>query len=377
MSAAGFSFRLRAADGAARAGVVSTPHGEFETPAFMPVGTLANVKGLTPLQVRETGARIVLANAYHLSLRPGEDVVEALGGLHSFMGWDGPILTDSGGFQVFSLSPINRVDDEGVLFRSHLDGAEVFITPERAMEIQRRLGADIVMAFDECPPPLAPRPVVQKAVERTLLWAERCLDAPRAEGAALFGIVQGGVYRDLRLACAERISSMGFDGYAVGGLGIGEGADDTAEMTALTASALPEDRPRYLMGLGRPEDIVRAVGAGVDMFDCVVPTRNARNAMLFTPNGPMRMRNARYARDERPVMEDCDCYTCRNFTRAYLRHLYVAGEMLAGVLGSIHNLRFYQRLVADCRRAVLEGRFERFAADFLENCSPKGTESVK
>jgi queuine tRNA-ribosyltransferase len=245
------------------------------------------------------------------------------------------------------------------------------------MEIQRRLGADIVMAFDECPPPLAPRPVVQKAVERTLLWAERCLDVPRAEGAALFGIVQGGVYRDLRLACAERISSMGFDGYAVGGLGIGEGADDTAEITALTASALPEDRPRYLMGLGRPEDIVRAVGAGVDMFDCVVPTRNARNAMLFTPNGPMRMRNARYARDERPVMEDCDCYTCRNFTRAYLRHLYVAGEMLAGVLGSIHNLRFYQRLVADCRRAVLEGRFERFAAAFLENCSPKGTESVK
>ncbi len=362
-------FSIIARDGKARRATVYTQHGTFETPAFMPVGTLATVKGLTPKQINSTGTQILLANAYHLALRPGERIVKELGGLHKFMNWDKPILTDSGGYQVFSLSSTRTVTDEGVRFRSHLDGSEVYITPERATRIQDDLGADIIMAFDECPPPVAPQNVVKTAVDRTLRWAAQCKQEHGDRKSLLFGIVQGGAYEALRRDCAKALSDIGFPGYGIGGLGIGEGADAMIEAVAATLESLPDDSPRYLMGLGRPNDIVRAIGLGVDMFDCVIPTRNARNAMLFTDEGPLRMRNASFATDPLPVSETCNCYTCANFSRAYIRHLYMSSEMLAGVLGSIHNISYYQNLVRRCRDAISAGRYSAFESDFVERYS--------
>ncbi|MDZ7815686.1 MAG: tRNA guanosine(34) transglycosylase Tgt [Planctomycetota bacterium] len=360
-----FFFELHSVSGKARTGLARTVHGEFETPAFMPVATLAALKGVTTGQLAETGSEILLTNAYHLHLRPGEDVVRDMGGLHRFMDWDGPLLTDSGGYQVFSLANIRDVTDEGVSFRSHIDGRQIFIGPREATRIQNALGADIAMAFDECPSPTAKREIVARAVRRTVEWAKVCLDAHDNEEQTLFGIVQGGAYEDMRSDCAKQLVQLPFGGFAIGGLGIGEGTEALLQMVETTLEHLPSGKPRYLMGLGRPDDIVRCIALGVDMFDCVVPTRNARNAMLFTDDGPLRMKNASHIRDERPVMAECDCYTCRTVSRAYLRHLYVAGEHLAGVLGSIHNIHYYQSLVRRCRKSIEEGCFDDFLRIWL------------
>lgn len=345
----------------ARLGRVTTRHGAFDTPAFMPVGTQGTVKGLLPEQVAATGAQIILGNTYHLMLRPGEKVVADLGDLHGFMAWRGPILTDSGGFQVFSLSDINKITDDGVTFKSHIDGSTVHLTPERSIGVQNDLGADIIMCFDECPPADAPLPYHEQAVERTVRWAGQCLRAhQRPNDQSLFAIVQGGVNRRLREECAARLVAMDFPGYAIGGLAVGEGFEQMVQVLAYSAPLLPEHKPRYLMGVGFPRDIVAAVASGVDMFDCVLPTRNGRNAYAFTAAGPLRLRNAQYQRDRRPIEEGCDCYACRNFARGAIRHFFFAGEMLGPVLVSVHNIRFYQRLMADIRRAIGDGRFEQF-----------------
>jgi len=346
-----------------RRGRVHTPHGSFDTPAFMPVGTQGTVKGILPDGIAATGAQIILANTYHLMLRPGEKIVATLGDLHRFMGWNKPILTDSGGFQVFSLADINKIKDDGVTFKSHVDGSMVHLTPARSMEVQNDLGADIIMAFDECPPADAPRTYQEEAVQRTLRWAALCLEAHhRPQEQALFGIVQGGVHQDLRLDCARRLVEMDFPGYAVGGLAVGEGFEQMKQVLAWTVPALPAHKPRYLMGVGYPRDIIAAVAAGVDMFDCVLPTRNGRNASAFTAAGSIRLRNAVYARDTGPIEEGCDCYACRHFTRGALRHYFAAGEMLGPILVSVHNIRFYQRFMADLRTAIEADRFGDFAA---------------
>jgi queuine tRNA-ribosyltransferase len=348
----------------ARLGRVTTLHGSFDTPAFMPVGTQGTVKGLLPDHVAATGAQIILGNTYHLMLRPGETVVAELGDLHRFMGWPGPILTDSGGFQVFSLADINKIDDAGVTFKSHIDGRMIHLDARRSMAVQNALGADIIMAFDECPDPKLPREYQQIAVRRTLAWAELCIAAhARANEQSLFGIVQGGIDQSLRQLCASELVRMNFPGYAIGGLAVGEGFDAMLRVLDLTAPFLPRDKPRYLMGVGFPKDIVAAVQRGVDMFDCTLPTRNGRNAYAFTGEGPIRIRNARFARDIGPIEAGCDCYACRTFTRGAIRHFFFAGEMLGPVLVSVHNIRFYQRLMADIRRAIGEGRF----ADFAKN----------
>lgn len=345
----------------ARRGRVLTPHGVFETPAFMPVGTQGTLKGLLPDHVKATGAQCVLANTYHLMLRPGEKVVAELGDLHRFMAWDGPILTDSGGFQVFSLSDINKVTDEGVTFKSHVDGSMVHLTPERSMEVQNALGADIIMMFDECPPGDAPVEYHRKAVERTLRWAARCVKAHGRPGEqGLFGIVQGGGDLDLRAKCAAELIGLDLPGYAVGGLAVGEGFDTMLRVLEHTTPLLPAGKPRYLMGVGFPRDIVAAVASGIDMFDCVLPTRNGRNAYAFTASGPIRLRNSRYTRDGGPIEAGCDCYACRTFTRGAIRHYFFAGEMLGPVLVSLHNIRFFQRLMADIRAAIEQGRFGEF-----------------
>ena len=322
----------------------------------MPVGTQGSVKAVTPAQLLETGCQIILANTYHLALRPGADVVEGAGGLHAFMAWEGPILTDSGGYQVFSLADLNRVDDEGVTFRSHIDGDEIRLTPERSVEIQNRLGADIIMAFDECPPYPARREVVERAVERTARWAERSLAAHGRSDQALFGIVQGGVHEDLRRRSAEQITALGFPGLAIGGVSVGESSRLMRLAVEATVDFLPEDRPRYLMGVGEPADIVDMVLLGIDLFDCVIPTRHARNAELFTDAGVVKIRNLCHEKAFEPLEEGCDCYTCSHFSRAYLRHIYMRGEMLASVLGTLHNLSFYQRLLRRLRQAIPEGR---------------------
>mgnify|MGYP005851289577 CR=1 FL=1 len=346
---------------AARLGRVSTRHGVFDTPAFMPVGTQGTIKGVLPDHVAATGAQIILANTYHLMLRPGEQVVRDLGGLHRFMGWPSPVLTDSGGFQVFSLADINQITDQGVVFKSHIDGAAVHLTPARSIEVQNALGADIIMAFDECPPGRSPRDYHAQAVERTLRWARQCIDAHQRPGdQSLFGIVQGGVHRDLRSRCAEALVEMNFPGYAIGGCAVGEGFEAMVEVLKFTAPMLPAGKPRYLMGVGFPRDIVAAVAAGVDMFDCVLPTRNGRNAYAFSADGPLRLRNSRYQRDDRPIEHGCDCYACRQFTRGAIRHYFFAGEMLGPVLVSVHNVRFYQRLMTDLRRAIASGTFDQF-----------------
>ena len=356
-----FEVFARDVTSAARVGRVTTRHGGFDTPAFMPVGTQGTIKGVPPDHIAATGAQCVLANTYHLMLRPGERVVADLGDLHRFMAWPGPILTDSGGFQVFSLSDINQITDAGVTFRSHVDGSVVHLTPARSMAVQNALGADIIMAFDECPKADAPREYHQLAVDRTLRWAAESAAAhARAGDQSLFGIVQGGTDPALRARCAERLVAMDLPGYAVGGLAVGEGFDAMARVLRDVVPMLPTGKPRYLMGVGFPRDVVAAVAAGVDMFDCVLPTRNGRNAYAFTAAGPVRLRNARYTRDPGPIEDGCDCYACRTFARGAIRHYFSAAEMLGPVLVSVHNLRFYQRLLADVRRAIAAGTFEAF-----------------
>ena len=357
------SFELIKTDASTRArlGCVTTRHGPFDTPAFMPVGTQGTIKGVLPDHVAATGSQIILANTYHLMLRPGEPVVAELGGLHRFMAWGGPILTDSGGFQVFSLADINRIDDSGVTFRSHVDGAIVHLDAGRSMRVQNDLGADIIMAFDECPDPHKPIEYQRMAVERTLRWAAECQQAhARPREQSLFGIVQGGTDDALRARCAEALIDMNFSGYAIGGLAVGEGFDATVRVINAVAPTLPETKPRYLMGVGFPRDIIEAVAAGVDMFDCVLPTRNGRNAYAFTGHGPIRLRNSRFTRDDGPIEAGCDCYACRTFTRGAIRHYFFAAEMLGPVLVSVHNIRFFQRLMHDVRRAIGEGKFDEF-----------------
>jgi queuine tRNA-ribosyltransferase len=349
------------AHSSARLGRVTTRHGTFDTPAFMPVGTQGSIKGITPDHVAASGAQIILANTYHLMLRPGEKVVAQLGDLHRFMAWPGPILTDSGGFQVFSLSDLNQITDQGVTFKSHVNGDMVFLDAARSIAVQNDLGADIIMAFDQCPPADAPPAAHEDAVRRTLRWAEQCIKAhqrPREQG--LLGIVQGGVDMHLRRQCLDRLAEMDFAGYALGGLAVGEGFEALKTILQAMAPALPAGKPRYLMGVGYPRDIVAAVAAGMDMFDCVLPTRNGRNAYAFTATGPLRLRNSGYQTDSAPIEAGCDCYACRHFSRGAIRHFFFAGEMLGPILVSVHNMRFYQRLMADMRQAIGEGKFEHF-----------------
>ncbi len=361
-----FTYTLTARQGNARAGVFSTPHGDLATPIFAPVGTQATVKALTPAQLEEIGAVLVLANTYHLYLRPGADLIAELGGLHDFMGWPRPILTDSGGFQVFSLSEMRKIDDDGVTFKSHIDGSMHRLTPEKSIRIQEQLGADIIMAFDECAPPYE-HEYNQRAMERTHRWAERSLAAKTRSDQALFGIVQGGVFPDLRQLSAEYIASLGFPGHAIGGLSVGETKEEMNAMLEVVNAVLPQEKPRYLMGVGSPEDLINGIQRGVDIFDCVLPTRLARHQAAMTRTGRLNLMNAVHLRDQRPIDEGCACYTCRNFTRAYLRHLIVAKEMLAATLISIHNLYMLLQLVRDARQAIIEGGFDAFASDFLSN----------
>ncbi|MBT3714282.1 MAG: tRNA guanosine(34) transglycosylase Tgt [Anaerolineae bacterium] len=361
-----FEYILHATQGRARAGTFNTPHGALETPVFAPVGTQATVKTLTPAQVKDVGASLVLSNPYHLYLRPGDELVRDFGGLHNFMQWDGPMLTDSGGFQVFSLSGTRKVDEEGVTFRSHLDGSKHRFTPEKSIAIQENLGADIIMAFDECADP-NDEAYIKKAMDRTHRWAVRSVEAQTRDDQALFGIVQGGVNLDLRLASAKFISALETPGIAIGGLSVGETKKQMHDVLDVVNPILPEDKPRYLMGVGTPEDLIEGVRRGVDIFDCVLPTRLARHNAAFSPDGRLNLKNASFKHDERPVDENCTCYTCQNFTRAYIRHLVAAKELLAGVLLSIHNLHALIHLVKDMRIAVLEGTFEEQVPAWLEH----------
>jgi queuine tRNA-ribosyltransferase len=356
-----FSFAVRHVDAssAARVATFSTPHGAVDTPAFMPVGTQGTVKGVDPGRLRETGAQIILANTYHLTLRPGEKTVAALGGLHSFMGWDGPILTDSGGFQVFSLAERMKIDERGASFRSHIDGAPVELTPERAVAIQEQLGSDVAMVLDHVVSLPNTRDVVADAMRRSLRWAERCKAAATRADQAQFGIVQGGLDAELRTESAAALVAMDFAGYAIGGLSVGETPAEMMAGVDMTVPLLPQAKPRYLMGVGRPIDLLEAIARGVDLFDCVMPTRNGRNALAFTDAGPVRLRNERHTLDRQPLDPSCPCLACRH-SRGYLRHLFQANEMLGPMLVSIHNLTYYQRLLADARRAITEGRFAAF-----------------
>ncbi|MFY8216324.1 MAG: tRNA guanosine(34) transglycosylase Tgt [Chthoniobacterales bacterium] len=358
------AFELQATDGGARAGLLHTNHGVVETPVFMPVGTQGTVKGMTPLELREVHSQIILGNTYHLHVRPGEKLIRDLGGLHQFMGWNGPILTDSGGFQVFSLAKLRKITEEGVHFQNHLDGTPTFIGPETSMEIQRDLGSDVVMAFDECPPHPCPYDDCSRSLELTLRWAARCRawwdQQPAERRPLVFGIVQGSSYPDLRKHSALALQEIGFDGYAIGGVSVGE---PEPEMFAAVESAepwLPKDKARYAMGLGTPPQVIEMIARGIDMMDCVLPTRLARNGTAFTSDGTKNLKNAPYARDPRPIEDGCECYACRNFTRAYIRHLIKAEEILGLRLVSIHNLHFYVGLGRRARAAILEGRFQQF-----------------
>ncbi len=356
-----FSFSVLQTDGKARLGRLVTPHGEVATPVFLPVGTAGSVKGVTPDQLRAAGVQMVLANTYHLMLRPGAETAARLGGLHKMMSWTGPILTDSGGYQVFSLAHLRKINDDGVVFRSHIDGREVSLTPERAIEIQQALGADIIMQLDECPHGKASKDHVAEAVRRSAEWARRCRDVWEASTRnyqALFGIQQGGVRADLRAESAERLVALDLPGYAIGGLSVGEGHDAMCAVLDDIDSQLPAEKPRYLMGVGEPRDLLAAVMRGVDMFDCVLPTRNGRNAHAFTFGGRIRLRNARWAEDAGPLEDGCDCYACRNFSRGMLRHLFMAKEMLGPTLVTIHNLRFFSRLTESIRSAIAEGNLD-------------------
>ena len=361
-------FELLATDGAARRGRLHTPHGTVETPVFMPVGTRATVKGLTPDDLQSVGAEIVLGNAYHLFLRPGPALIRELGGLHRFMGWERAILTDSGGFQVFSLARLRKITDDGVQFRSPVDGTAHFLSPELVIEAQHALGADIIHPLDECLAYPASRDAAARSLALTLAWARRSRAAHAAggdRGQALFGIVQGGSHDDLRLQAVAETVALGFDGYAIGGMAVGEPRAEMYHLTGVTAGALPADQPRYLMGVGKPDDLVEAVARGVDMFDCVLPTRNARNGQAFTADGPVSIKQARHARDPAPLQADCPCYGCRRFSRAYLRHLFVSDELLAYRLLTLHNLQFFLGLMAAMRAAIAQRAFEAFRARFF------------
>ncbi|MGE4429276.1 MAG: tRNA guanosine(34) transglycosylase Tgt [Sphingobium sp.] len=364
-----FSFSISATDGKARTGMISMRRGDIRTPAFMPVGTAATVKAMRPAEVRAAGADILLGNTYHLMLRPGAERVAALGGLHRFMGWDRPILTDSGGYQVMSLSALTKLSEEGVAFSSHIDGSKHMLSPERSMEIQRLLGSDIVMAFDECTKNGATHEEAGRSMERSMRWARRSRDGfdaggEHAEQAALFGIQQGSLHQDLREASAQALVDIGFDGYAVGGLAVGEGQEAMFACLDYAPDQLPADRPRYLMGVGKPDDLVGAVERGIDMFDCVLPTRSGRNGQAFTWDGPINIRNARFAEDRGPLDPDCACPACAGWSRAYLHHLVKAKEILGAMLMTQHNIHFYQTLMQTMRDAIGEGRFAAFAADF-------------
>ena len=372
MTAPRFEFQVHATDGKARSGTIRMKRGEIRTPAFMPVGTAASVKAMKPEAVRRTGADIILGNTYHLMLRPGAERVARLGGLHRFMNWDRPILTDSGGYQVMSLSELRKIDEEGVTFASHLDGSKYLLTPQRSMEIQRLLGSDIVMAFDECPRADAPTDVIASSMRMSMRWAARSragFDAggAHAENAALFGIQQGALEEGLRRESAEALREIGFDGYAIGGLAVGEGQEAMFAALDFAPEMLPADRPRYLMGVGKPDDLVGAVERGVDMFDCVLPTRSGRNGQAFTWTGPLNLRNARHAEDTAPLDERCPCDACTQYSRAYVHHLTKSGEILGAMLLTEHNLTFYQALMAAMREAIGEGRFAGFADDFRRN----------
>jgi len=357
---------LLATDGSARRGTLTLAHGTVETPAFMPVGTYGTVKAMSPAELKEIGAHIVLGNTFHLWLRPGLEVIAAHGGLHRFMGWDGPILTDSGGFQVFSLGELRKITEEGVKFQSPVNGDRCFLTPEESMRVQKVLNSDIVMIFDECTPYPADLPQAADSMRLSLRWAERSKRAHEGNPNALFGIVQGGMHESLRDESLAGLVNIGFDGYAIGGLSVGEPKEDMLRILDYVAPQMPADKPRYLMGVGTPEDIVDAVSRGVDMFDCVMPTRNARNGWLFTRFGTVRIKNAQYRLDTRPLDEECGCYACRNFTRAYLHHLHRIGEILGARLNTIHNLYYYQELMQGIRRAIEEGRFAEFVQQFRQ-----------
>jgi queuine tRNA-ribosyltransferase len=363
--AARFEFEVKAIDGAARLGVMRTPRGDIRTPAFMPVGTAATVKAMLPQSVRATGADILLGNTYHLMLRPTAERIAALGGLHRFMNWDGPILTDSGGFQVMSLASLRKLTEEGVRFSSHIDGSKHMLTPERSMEIQRLLGSDIVMAFDECPSLPAPDDVVEKSMQMSMRWAQRSRDAfGDRPGHALFGIMQGGVNRELREASARALTDIGFDGYAVGGLAVGEGQEAMFGVLDYAPSFLPEDKPRYLMGVGKPDDIVGAVQRGIDMMDCVLPSRSGRTGQAWTAMGAINLKNARHRDDPRPLEEGCTCPACTGYSRAYLHHVVKADEIIGSMLLTWHNLHYYQQLMAGLREAIGAGTLDGFVADF-------------
>jgi queuine tRNA-ribosyltransferase len=366
MSRLTFSVLATDPGGRARRGRLELPHGVVDTPAFMPVGTCGTVKAMTPEELVGMNTQILLGNTYHLYLRPGHDLIARLGGLHRFMHWDRPILSDSGGFQVFSLNDLRKIDDDGVTFRSHIDGSTHRFTPERSIEVQVALGVDIAMAFDECPPYPAEPGVVERAVDRTTRWAARSLEARGDHAPALFGIVQGGMEPGLRLKSAMALTAMPFDGFALGGLSVGEPKELLWSMVDYTAPLLPVDRPRYLMGVGTPEDLIDGVRLGIDMFDCVMPTRNARNGLLFTSTGRVVIKHQRYQNDEQPLDPDCTCYTCRNYSRAYLRHLFRSGEILASRLNTWHNLHFYKDLMARIRQSIVAGRFDAFRREFLE-----------
>ncbi len=375
-----FDWKTISLEGKARRGSFSTPHGQCETPMFMPVGTAGTVKGITPEHLRQTGAQMILANTYHLMLRPGDEGVAKLGGLHKLMAWDGPILTDSGGYQVFSLAKMRSICDDGVEFQSHIDGDRVDLTPTRAVEIQRNLGSDIMMQLDICPPGDAPREEVASAVKRSADWAGRCKTAwdnyarltAQGSAQALFGIQQGGVFNDLRAESARRIVDLDLPGYAIGGLSVGEGHQPMCDVLEEMDSLLPADKPRYLMGVGEPRDIIAAVLRGVDMFDCVIPTRNGRNAQAFTWTGRAKLRNAKFSDDKQPIEPGCTCYACRNFSRGTIRHLFMANEMLGPILVTIHNLHFFSEFTAAIRKSIEQGDFASSSADWLDQMYPKG-----
>lgn len=366
-----FQVSRRSSQTAARTGMLRTARAEIETPVFMPVGTQATVKAMTPEEVAGLGFRIILSNTYHLHLRPGEAVVEAAGGLHEFMNWPHAILTDSGGFQVFSLAKLRKIEEEGVAFQSHIDGSRLFLSPEKAVAIQEALGADIIMAFDECIPYPADFDYARRSIERTLRWADRCRAAKSRSDQALFGIVQGGVYPELWTDTARRLVEMDFPGYGIGGLSVGEPKPIMLEMLEAVTAVLPADKPRYLMGVGEPVDLVEGVARGVDMFDCVLPTRIARHGTIFTRRGPVTIRNARFAQEYTPLDPDCGCYVCRNYTRAYVRHLLRSGEVLGIRLTTWHNLAFLGQLMDDMRRAIAEDRFSQFREAFLREYAPQ------
>ena len=374
-----FSFVVnqQSSDSQARRGLLTTPHGTVQTPTFMPVGTRGTVKGIMPDRLAETGAEMILANTYHLLLRPGAEVVESLGGLHRLMGWNGPILTDSGGYQVFSLASLNQIDEDHVQFASHIDGQRITLSPEIATRVQNQLGADIIMAFDECVALPCPQERLKQAVERTVRWAEQSLAAHRRDDQWMFGIVQGGTDEQLRRQCSEALVKLDMPGYAIGGLSVGEGHEQMIETVSFTAPLLPADKPRYLMGVGMPRDIVAAIAAGIDMFDCVLPTRNGRNAFVFTRAGTLRLRNEKYKLQTGPLDDQCSCYTCRTFSRGYLRHLFLVNEMAGPILVSLHNLAFFAWLTEQARRAIEQDRFGDWARPWLAYDSHRADDPVE